>query len=41
MAIKHQIRTLMAGDETERAAAEARVEVLRGPQPGARELLVK
>ena len=41
MAIKHQIRTLMAQDDTERGAAEARAEVLRGQQPDERELLVK
>jgi hypothetical protein len=41
MAIKHQIRTLVARDEAERAAAEASAEALRGQQPGERELLVK
>jgi hypothetical protein len=41
MAIKHQIRTLMARDETERVAAEAAAEELRGQQPGEQELLVK
>jgi hypothetical protein len=41
MAIKHQIRTQMARDETERVAAQATADVLRGQQPGEPELLVK
>jgi hypothetical protein len=41
MAIKHQIRTLMARDETEKATAEAGAELLRGRQPGEQQLLVK
>jgi hypothetical protein len=41
MAIKHQLRTLMARDETARAEAEARAEASRGQHPGEQELLVK
>ena len=41
IAIKHQIRMLMARDEIERTEAEARAEVVRGRQPSAEKLLVK
>ena len=41
MAIKHQIRRLMARDEIARAEAEAGAEGPRGRQPGEQELLVK
>jgi hypothetical protein len=41
MAIKHQIRTLMARDEIARAEADATAESARGQHPGEQELLVK
>jgi hypothetical protein len=41
MAIKHQLRTLMARDEIARAEAEARAEASRGQHAGEQELLVK
>jgi hypothetical protein len=41
MAIKHQIRTLMARDEMARVEAEARAEASRGRHPGEQGLLVK
>jgi hypothetical protein len=41
MAIKHEIRTLMARDEIARAEADARAEASRGRHPGEREPLVK
>jgi hypothetical protein len=41
MAIKHQIRTVMARDEIARAEAEARAEASRGRQPGGQEPLVE
>ena len=37
IAIKHQIRTLMAQDEVARAEAEARAEVASAGSPGERE----
>jgi hypothetical protein len=41
MAIKHQLRTLMARDEIARAEAEATAEASRAQHPGEQELLVK
>ena len=41
MAIKHQLRTLMARDEIARVEAEARAEAARIQQPGQQEPLVK
>jgi hypothetical protein len=41
IAIKHQIRTLMARDEIARAEAEARAEASRARHPGEQQLLVK
>jgi len=41
IAIKHQIRTLMAQDEVARAEAEARAEAASARQPGEQGLLVK
>jgi hypothetical protein len=41
MAIKHQVRMLMARDEIAKTEAEAGAEGLRGQHPGKQELLVK
>ena len=41
MAIKHQLRTLMARDEIAGAEAEAGAEALRVRRPGEQEPLVK
>jgi hypothetical protein len=41
MAIKHQIRMLMARDEIARAEADARAELSRARQPGEQKLLVE
>jgi hypothetical protein len=41
IAIKHQLRTLMARDEVEKPATEARADVFRAPPPNEQELLVK
>jgi hypothetical protein len=41
MAIKHQIRTLMARDEIARVEADATAEASHGRHPGEQELLVK
>jgi hypothetical protein len=41
IAIKHQIRTLMARDEIARAEADARLKHLADHPPGERELPVK
>jgi hypothetical protein len=41
MAIKHQIRMLMARDEIARAEADARAELARAQQPGEQKLLVE
>jgi hypothetical protein len=40
MAIKHEIKTLMARDEIARAEADAKAEAARGRYPRERELLV-
>lgn len=41
MALKHQIRTLMARDDIARAEADARANASRGQHPGEQEPLVK
>ena len=41
MAIKHQIRSLMARDEIAKAEADARAEADRGRDPGEQGLLIK
>ena len=41
LVIKHRLRMLTARDEVEKAAAEARADVVRAPRPDEQELLVK